>query len=266
VVDAVLEAHACAKAIDRRGAKKDSGENRRKVRKSFAQLANCVRRAPASVRCALDNSIPRLIPHIVDAEVISDILDTTCRLFVESPKNEAAQTALRVLIWPPNADFGSTAEWQGAEQHFVLKTNYLALDPTAHLNCESALATLGRASKSVDALAVFKTLTLAIDISADVSDLIVSYVEAVGKLWRQIGLSPSRATHPVKSKYTSKFHRFVELVLTAAIEPGSNRHCHNLDEIGRQTRAAHARLPSELRPEIGGGLRRADREWLVSET
>ena len=102
-------------------------------------------------------------------------------------------------------------------------------------------------------------------VRADVSDLIVPYVAVVARLWRQFDLYPSRATRRGDPKYKSRFHRFVELVLTAMTEPGSNRHNQNIDEIAEQTRAAHAQLPLQIRAKISCALKREDVEWFVSE-
>jgi hypothetical protein len=101
--------------------------------------------------------------------------------------------------------------------------------------------------------------------SAEASDLIVAYVLAVARRWQQNGLHPSRATHPENPKYRSRFHRFVEFVLTAVTEPGSHRHSPGIDEVARQLWANRARVPAEMRSKISKELRREDREWLVSE-
>jgi hypothetical protein len=102
-------------------------------------------------------------------------------------------------------------------------------------------------------------------VSAEASDLIIDCVAAVATLWRENELRPTRAHHPENPKYKSNFHQFVELVLAAVTEPGSNRHTADMDEIARRIWANHARLPAEMRSKIGKGLRREDWEWLVSD-
>jgi hypothetical protein len=260
VIDSVSQAHACAQAVDRRARMTNEYKVRIKVRKSFSCLANCVRRAPARVRNSLDKRISSLIPPVVNTEVIDEILDAAGRIFARS-EHEAAQTALRAL----------SVRVVDGKQVVVLQADYSGLGHASRRHCESALSSLTRTSTSRNALAVFKVLASAIDtkppdgIRAEVWDLIVAYVEAVTALWRQIGLRPSRATDSTDPKYRSKFHRFVELVLTAMTEPGSNRHNDNIDQIARRTWETHAQLPAEIRPRIGRGLRREDLEWLVSE-
>jgi hypothetical protein len=49
--------------------------------------------------------------------------------------------------------------------------------------------------------------------------LIIDYVAVIVDLWRAAGLRPARAHDPANPKYRSHFHRFVELVLTAMIDP-----------------------------------------------
>jgi hypothetical protein len=196
----------------------------------------------------------------VDSEVIDEIIDAAHEIFLHSAKHEAGQTALRAL----------DVRWLDGQQIIGLKTDYSALEAATRRKCESAISSLTRASVSGSAVAVFETLASAIDkdppsgIPADVSDLIVTYVAVVATLWRRIGLRPSRATHPENPKYKSRFHRFVELVLTAMTEPWSNRRSHDIDQIARGAWAAHARLAPEIRTKISARLRREDREWLVT--
>jgi hypothetical protein len=257
VIASVSPAHACGQAVDQRARMRNEYKIRIKVSKSLVHLTNCATRAPASVRNSLDNKIPTLIPPVVDSEVIDEVLEEAAKIFASSD-HEAAQTALRAL---------SVSNLDG-EQIVGLKIDYSGLGPASRHNCESALSSLASGNASY----VFKVLASAIDtgppdgVRADVSDLIVTYVAAVATLWRQNGLRPSRATDSTNTKYKSRFHRFVDLVLTAMTEPLSNRHiiC-NMDRIARRTWANHAQLAPETRSGVGCGLRRRDMEWLVSE-
>jgi hypothetical protein len=269
VIDSVSHAHVCGQAIDRRARILHEYENRMQARKAFSRLAKCATRAPASVRNSLDKRIARLIPPIIDLEVIEGILDAAHRVF-KSSKHEAAQCALRVLTMR-DRDVEKIVGPVDEDQTVRLKTLYCSLSPTSHRDCESALSSLTRTSTPGYALAVFKALTSAIDtkppkgVPVDVSDLTVTYVEAVAALWRQVGLRPSRATHSSNPKYKSKFHRFVDLVLTAMTEPWSNRHNPSIDQIAQRTWEAHAQFPPEFRLGISSPLRRVDWEWQVSE-
>jgi hypothetical protein len=257
----VTHALACAQAMDRRALARSRAETKAKVRKSFSRLEKCFARAPARLRNALDDQI-YATPKVVDTEAIEAIIDAAYQTFACS-KLEPATAALRAL---------SVKRWKG-RKIVGLKTEYGALDlPTRH-KCEAAVSSLPRAAVSGAAVAVFKALTSAIDespappagVSTETSDLIIDCVAAVATLWRENELRPTRAYHPENPKYKSKFHRFVELVLTAVSEPGSNRHTADMDEILRRMRAHHARLQAEMRSKIGKGLKREDREWLVSD-
>jgi hypothetical protein len=94
--------------------------------------------------------------------------------------------------------------------------------------------------------------------------LIVDYVAAVADVWRRAGLRPSRARHPADPSYRSRFHRFVDLVLTEMVEPWARRHDGSLDAVRQQTRLAHDKLHPEFRSIASPTLKRADVEWLVS--
>jgi hypothetical protein len=88
--------------------------------------------------------------------------------------------------------------------------------------------------------------TMAAAATADGSDrerreihaLIVDYVAEAADIWRGAGLRPGRAFYPepIDAKrsvsYKAAFHRFVDLVLTAIVEPWSRRHDNNLDAVG----------------------------------
>ena len=71
------------------------------------------------------------------------------------------------------------------------------------------------------------------------------YVARLAEVWRQAGLSPSRATHPENLSYKSSFHRYTELVLTGMAEPWAKRHNGEvvLKTLREDIRRAHADLP-----------------------
>ena len=95
--------------------------------------------------------------------------------------------------------------------------------------------------------------------------MIVVYVAEVADIWRSAGLRPTRVFNRSCVGKRSKFHHFVDLVLTAIVEPQSRRYDSNLDAAKQQILAAHARLPDSLRPEVAATLRHCDVEWLVSD-
>jgi hypothetical protein len=263
IFDSVSSAHACAQAIDRRAKTIAELETRIKMHHTMARLARCARRAPVGLRRSLDERVRSLVhSDFVDSEVIEEILDAAATVFAESPDNEAARTALGTL---------SVTSSEG-RRIIGACSDYSGLDFGSRHKCETALTVLAKtATQAVTASAVFEALAAAVaadrsaDGRADVGDLIVRHVAIVATLWRKAGLRPTRATRRWDPKYKSRFHRFVELVLTAMTEPSSRRHHENIELIALQIRAAHGRLPSELRRFVSPGLRRADVEWLVSE-
>jgi hypothetical protein len=98
----------------------------------------------------------------------------------------------------------------------------------------------------------------------EIATLITDYVAAVDDLWRATGLRTGRAHDPTNPGYRSHFHRFVDLVLNAMIDPWSRRHDDDLDEHRRAVWQAHAKLEDEYK-QAGKGLSRSDAEWSVSE-
>jgi hypothetical protein len=198
----------------------------------------------------------------VDSEVIEKILTAATTVFAESPDNEAARTALGVL----------SVTFSEGRQIIGLCSDYSGLHFDTRHKCEMALSALAEVpTEAVTAAAVFDALGVAIatdrpaETSADVSNLIVRYVAIVAALWSKAGLRPTRASRRWDPKYKSRFHRFVELVLTAMMVPSSRRHDGDIDLIAGKIREVHAQLPSELRRFVSPRLRRADVEWLVSE-
>jgi hypothetical protein len=283
--DSIAQAVACARSITSRDLALSRSNSRGKVSNSFSRLAKCIARAPAALRRELDDQVYEIIAGIIDSEVIEAIIDKTYQTFARS-NSEPAQTALKALVVStPIAKRNSKktdkkkaktkkTKIKKTKKILGLNVEYEALDPATHRKCELAVGAVLRGSVSGTAATVFKALTAALDstpaskISRESSDLIVDYVAKVGALWRNNNLSPSRASHRANPKYRSRFHRFVELVLTAVTEPDSNRHTANVAEmtaISQRIRVTHTLLPPEERSKIGQSLRRVDREWLVSD-
>jgi hypothetical protein len=101
--------------------------------------------------------------------------------------------------------------------------------------------------------------------SDEIATLMVDYVASAANRWREAGIQPSRARHPEDPTYKSDFHRFVELVITAILEPSTLRHDGGLEERAREARRRHAELPDEFRSIASPSLRRSDLEWIVSD-
>ena len=92
------------------------------------------------------------------------------------------------------------------EKIIGLKAEYSALDFATRRRCEAAVSSHPRESVPGTAVAIFKALTAAIEkgppdgMSAEASDLIVTYVLAVARRWQQNRLHPSPCHPPPKSQ------------------------------------------------------------------
>ena len=245
-------AHACAQSINRRVENIVEFQTRNKLHKAFERIAKCAERAPAALRRRLDVAIIPLIQNgHIDLEVIETIFDAAVEVFSEYSRQEAAKTALSVL----------TYQAPGGNRYTTVKNDFPGLSAKDRVKSEKALTTLGKASKKrrTTASDVFAALAGALQskqsakLNSQIHTLIVDYVAAVADIWRRAGLRPSRASDPADPTYKSRFHRFVDLVLTEMVEPWSRRHDEDLDEVRRQTRSAHERLDPEspLRRQSG---------------
>jgi hypothetical protein len=259
----VSAAHACAEAINRLVENFVEFQSRDKLYEAFERISKCARRAPAELRRRLDGAIiPLIQEEYIDLEVIETIFHTAVEVFSKHAHTEAANTALAVLTYQPS----------DGERYMTVKNDFPCLSAKDRVKSEKALTALGKASKKrrTTASDVFAALAGELQteqsakLNSQIHTLIVDYVAAVADVWRRAGLRPSRARDPANSAYKSRFHRFVDLVLTEMVEPWALRHDPSVDDVRQKTRLAHERLPLKLRREISGGLRRADVEWLVS--
>ena len=263
VVASVSAAHGCAQKINRRVENIVEFQVRNKLCRAFGRIAKCAKRAPAELRRRLDVAIIPLIQgEHVDLEVIEAILDAAVKVFADYSHQEAATTALAVLTYQP----------PGGERYMTVKNDFPGLCARDRVKSETALAALGRTSKKrrTTASDVFAALAAALQskqsakLNSQIHTLLVDYVTAVADVWRRAGLRPSLARHPEDPTYKSRFHRFVDLVLTAVVDPGSRRHDGDLSNVHRETRLAHQSLQPELRSIVSSALRRGDVQWLIS--
>jgi hypothetical protein len=206
--------------------------------------------------------VPLILNKSVDAEIFDAIFDAVATVFFEFPKEESATTALRVMCGlPPDH-----------ERVIVIKSNFSGLNHAYRRKAERAVSAIANASnKKITISDIFDVLASALDsgpskkVSAEVHTFIVDYVAKVAKVWVEAGLNPSRARREDDPNYTSRFHRFVDLVLTAVIEPGTQRHLVSVDDVRQQARVAHGRLPASHRRVASAAPKRADIMWLVSD-
>jgi hypothetical protein len=263
IIKSVSAAHKCGQAINQRSGDIAKYETRTKLHDKLRRIAKCAKRAPARLRRRLDEQLVSVIrENTIDLEVIDAIFDAAVAAFREFPKVEPSRTALREMCgMAPDHD-----------RIVMIKSEYVAVGKTYQRKAEDAIAALAKlSSHQASASDVFNALASVLHSdktthpNAQIFDLIVDYVAEIATIWRQAGLRPSRARHPEDPTYRSKFHRFVDLVLTAMTEPWARRHIVNADDTRRQARLVHSRLPDENRRIASAAPRRADANWLVSD-
>jgi hypothetical protein len=261
VIESVSSAHTCARRVDERSRTVAQAQSIINLSKAFARIANCAKRGSAKLRQELDQAMIVLLRQTpVDLEVMEAIFDAAKTSFAKYCEEEPAKTALAAL--------GTLVE-DGVHRS-ALKVEFESLPSASHLRMETALSELatsvGGDLTAVQVLRKMASMFKAKVVNADpeIATLIVDYVAVVADLWRAAGLRPGRARKDADPKYRSHFHRFVELVLTAIIDPWSRRHDDDVEKHARALFRAHSELRGDYK-KIGKGLRRSDVEWLVSE-
>jgi hypothetical protein len=263
LIEAVGAADACARAIDSRVTACSREEARNKAEKALARLARCAGRAPAELRRRLDRMVKTVLSRgMCDAGDLQRLVHRTGQILRKIRNVATAATALRAMGFPDSPD----------QRAVVLVTHIEALHPAVRRRAEEAVSQLSREHHlSWNASHVFNVMAMALstqhadNAASQISDLLVEYVRQVGEVWKAYGLKPSRARAPSDPKYTSYFHRFCELVLTALIDPWSLRHDENFDQIRQQIRASHLNLLPEWREPVSDSLPLRDHQWLVSD-
>jgi hypothetical protein len=261
VIESVSAAHGCAQLVDERSRAGAQARAITELSKAFARLAKCSGRGSAKLRQELDQAIIAVLCQTpVDLEVMEAILDAAGTSFAKHLTEEPAGTALATL---------GSSEDDGVLR-IGLKVDFESLPSASHLRLQTTLSDLvTSAAGDLTAEQIFSTMASVLDtefMNADpeIASLITDYVAAVDDLWRAAGLHTGRGHDPANPEYRSPFHRFVDLVLTAMIDPWSRRHDDDLDEHRRAVWQVHAKLGDESKL-VGKQLRRADHEWLVSE-
>jgi hypothetical protein len=257
VHNSVIAGYECACRLNERAQATD--DRSRKVKAAFTRLSHCATRARAKLRHLLDEKVSAALEGgSVDLEVIEDLLVTSRTVFEQFPDVEAAQTALSALAIDREYGYDTIG----------LINDFSSLSPPLQENCKSALTLAVKNRSRIDAAAVFKSLADGVTISLrpprGASDIVIDYVAAVAANWRSSGLRAGRALKHDDSSYTSKFHRFCDLVLTALVEPASRRHLEDLSQLTAKAWARQRQLPREDQKYVRGGLPRKDSQWLVS--
>jgi hypothetical protein len=258
LLGSLSSAHACAYAINLRATSLERFRTQAELCSAFVAIANCAKRAPAKLRRRLNENLTPLIQEdSVDLEVIDSIFATAAGVFAEFPDSEPAKTALRRLSGAPSKN----------DRELSIIGEYAALDALRQRKAEEAIAHV--ATRSGDAADVFNALASALDSdhsrgpTFQIHQHIVNYVADVASLWRLSGLRPARAWHEADPDYAGPFHRFVDLVLTEAIEPWSQRHRMAPNAIRRDLTPAHARGARIARQKTDP--RKSDLVLLVSD-
>ena len=271
-------AHACARAINQRSRDTVDSVGRLKMRSMFARVGRCALRSPAPLRHVLDSNVRSSVRHTsIDSESMEALIDSLVAAFALFPKEATSLTVLRAMTPRPSLPKLEKIGRAGLRRCFAdgavfCKEDYSALRAVDQRRIESALiALLNRRSADFDAADVCELIASALDvderdgISTAASDLITEYVAAVAEIWVHHRIRPARAVHRSNPNYRGKFHRLVDLVLTAVVEPWSKRHDGDQHETLAKLRKAHAQLPEDFRKVASGVLRGCDVEWLVSD-
>jgi hypothetical protein len=271
-------AHACARAINQRSRDTVDSVGRLKMRSMFARVGRCALRSPAPLRHVLDSNVRSSVRHtIIDSESMEALIDSLVAAFASFPKEATSLTVLRAMTPRPSLPKLEKIGRAGLRRCFadgavLCKKDYSALRAVDQRRIESALvALLNRRSADFDAADVCEAIVSALDvyegsvIKTAIDDLITDYVATVAAIWVHHGIRPARAVQPLNPNYRGKFHRFVDLVLTAVVDPWSKRHDSDQIERASKLRKAHAQLPEDVRKVVSPARRRSDVEWLVSD-
>jgi hypothetical protein len=261
ILGSVSAAHKCAREINRRAASRFEAHTRNKLYKAFVRVAKCAQRAPERLRESLEQAVIPIVQQApIDLEVFEAILEATASVFLQHCEEESAKTALKAL---------GVTDVDGIRQ-VKAKVDFSGLGNARQREVEAALSNLKRLPGSrLNASNVFETMASVLDAeeiqSDEIATLIIDYVADVASLWREAGIKPSRARNPEDLKYKSSFHKFLELVITAILEPWTLRHDGGLEERAQEIRRRHAELPHDFRSIASPSLRRSDVEWIVSD-
>jgi hypothetical protein len=259
IARSVQAAYECATRMNEKVQRTNEHERAGSVKQAFQRLSRCARRAPAQLRHLLDAKIAGLLEGgEVDLETIETLLQASREGFEQFPDSEAAATGLSALGVYREHGYDTIG----------LSIDFSSLSPLLQANCTSTLSRAVQSGPTAGAVTVFEVLARAISPPANAprgaADIMIDYVAAVAAAWHSAGLRAGRALRVRDASYTSKFHRFCDLVLSALVEPHSRRHGEGLDRLAAQAWARHRQLPREVQKFVRSGLPRRDTQWLVT--
>jgi hypothetical protein len=220
------------------------------------RISNCIARSKTSRRRQLDQKIAAFLQSIdLDVDLPAAFFAILETWFETQLPSEPAKTALAAI---------GVASLSG-DRHIASALE--DVHPTVRAcSLDVFSMTPGLPSEGL-ALTVFKGLGEAVGKALDVPNRRspkVCYVRIAALCWYANGLRPSRVTRQDKV-YQSVFHRFVDLVLTAVVEPHSNRHFADLQSRRNQIAKHFADIPADHRGGVGKRLRQSDEQWLISD-
>jgi len=226
VVTSFAAALKCAVAINSRCSNAGDIVRRLKLQSVFARIAKCLRRSPAALRSQANSELKSVLQDVIDAETMHAFIETLIKGFACFPNQPTSLTVLRAISKPKVAD-GLLQDWpDGAD---FLKQEYDSLGALDQRSIESGLTSFFaqeadlHAADACDVIANVLARNLP-PITTSIYDLLTDYVAFVAETWRQHGIKPGRARNPYDPGYHGTFHYFVELVLTAAVDPWTKRH------------------------------------------
>jgi hypothetical protein len=214
------------------------------------------------MRDSLDAAVGANLHLPADLEVIEGVFDSVAAVFMQHANDKTAATALGAMV----------VSAPGRETYNWLKSDYSGLRPEVQRSYEASLAKIGRKNHTVSAFTVFAALASGFDGEVvspqraypEVTVILQNYVAEVTDLWRAQGLHPTRATHPENPEYKSRFHVFVDLILSAVAEPWTDRYTGDVEELRNKAAEVRASLPDDIRKECAI-MRQYNSGLLISE-
>ncbi len=257
--DSMTAAYECARSLGERVQTAQVYECQRNVKTAFARLSNCAKRAPADLRHLLDARVSSVLENgCVDIEIIESLVQTSRHVFEDFGDVEAAKTALCVMRSYREHGYDTVG----------LSADFSSLTSPLQQNYTSALSQAIKGGAGIGAVAVFEALANGASKASSpprgATDIITDYVTVVANAWHRNGLRPARALKVNDPAYTSKFHVFCNVALSALVTPESRRHRGQLDHMSKAAWAHQKRLPLEDQKYVRGGLPRRDSQWLVT--
>lgn len=240
VCQSVSVAHDCVKAQSKRTERFEAEQAPLRISKTCHRVANCLKRASATLRRRLDAELAVLMQNLEsDLETVDAIFATTKAGFEDQQfrSSKFARTALEALEAPRAAD-------------------YATLDIRVRQKVMTALAELASSGRQVTAVGVFEIVANLLGkektsrLSLQSRDLRTRYIADLRKIWLKAGLKPKRLLSYIDGSPISKFHCFAELVYVGMAAPSTFHDNKTASPVDAQSRLA---------------LEQSDYRWEISD-